>query len=108
MKIWIITSFLVLGSVTAWAAPPDCAPDAVMRAKSLLAFHTGDDDRAAVEPTAKVLPPLRNPGNEDQELTVLEVMGDVYKGKYRMRFYYYPLADECVLMGQEIMELADL
>jgi hypothetical protein len=39
---------------------------------------------------------------------VLEVWGHIYKGRYRMRLIYHPLAGECVLMGQEILEYADL
>ena len=34
--------------------------------------------------------------------------GHIYKGNYRMRLIYYPMQKECVLMGQEILELANL
>ena len=40
---------------------------------------------------------------------VLEVAGHIYMGTYRMRLIYArDLPDQCVLMGQEILELAKL
>jgi len=38
----------------------------------------------------------------------VEVWGYVYKGQYRMRFIYAQPPQNCVLMGQEILEYADL
>jgi hypothetical protein len=73
-----------------------------------LSFHTDGDDRAEVEPSAKPLPSISNPANKSQKFVVLEVMGYVYKGEYRMRLIYYPMANDCLLMGQEILELANL
>lgn len=88
---------------------PRCADEALEQAPRLLAFHFGeDDDRIAIEPTATELPPLTNPEDEEQQFKVLEVWGHIYKGKYRMRFIYHEAADECVLMGQEILEHARL
>lgn len=85
-----------------------CAADAVIQAKKLLAFHTDDDDRAQVSGPAKPLPSIVNPANPKQRFDVLEVWGYVYKGQYRMRLEYYRLGDDCVLMGQEILEHASL
>lgn len=88
---------------------PHCADEALKQAPRLLAFHFGeDDDRIAIEPTVTELPPLANPADEEQQFEVFEVWGRIYKGKYRMRFIYYEAADECVLMGQEILEYARL
>jgi len=87
---------------------PQCGEEAVSQAGRLLAFHVGRDDRAYVDPEAVALPPIRNPANRKQKFLVLEVGGRVYKGDYRMRLIYYPLGDECVLMGQEILEFASL
>lgn len=88
---------------------PRCADEALEQAPRLLAFHFGeDDDRIAIEPEVTELPPLANPVDEEQQFKVLEVWGHIYKGKYRMRFIYHEAADECVLMGQEILEYAQL
>lgn len=88
---------------------PGCASEALEQAPRLLAFHFGeDDDRIAIEPEVTELPPLANPADEEQQFKVLEAWGHIYKGKYRMRFIYYEAADECVLMGQEILEYAQL
>ncbi len=106
MRIALFCALGLLASGAAVAAPPQCAADAVVQAKKLLAFHVDGDGRAEVESSARVLPPLVNPANKRQKFLVLEVMGYVYKGNYRMRLLYYPIGGECLLMGQEILELA--
>ncbi len=58
-------------------------------------------DAAPVE-----LPPVNAPVGAGL-FDVLEVNGAVYKATYRMRFIYAQIPDACVLMGQEIIELAD-
>ncbi|HEY8608453.1 MAG TPA: hypothetical protein VIM12_15160 [Noviherbaspirillum sp.] len=103
-----LAAVLVLAPPIAAAAGPQCADNAVAQARKLLAFHVGDDDRISVDKPAKELPSMRNPANPAQRFIVLEVWGAIYKGQYRMRFLYYPLQDECVLMGQEILEYARL
>lgn len=91
------------------AATPQCADDAIAQAEKLLAFHFGEeDDRIEIDSEVQELPPMANPADEDQQFQVLEVWGSIYKGQYRMRFYYYPLGDDCVLMGQKILEHASL
>ncbi|KRA76624.1 hypothetical protein ASD78_03005 [Lysobacter sp. Root667] len=85
-----------------------CAADALVQAQKLLAFHTDDDERARVSGPAKPLPSIVNPANAKQRFDVLEVWGYVYKGQYRMRLEYYRLGNDCVLMGQEILEHASL
>ena len=57
---------------------------------------------------ARPLPSIANPANPKQRFDVLEVWGDVYKGRYRMRLEYYRSGGSCVLMGQEILEHASL
>jgi hypothetical protein len=39
---------------------------------------------------------------------VLEVWGRIYKGQYRLRLIYARIPNECVLMGQEVIEYASL
>ncbi|MES2034276.1 MAG: hypothetical protein V4466_08890 [Pseudomonadota bacterium] len=113
MKLLIITAALAAITATAaQAAPaPRCAADAIKRAKPLLTLHF-EDDSTAVNPTisigdeVKSLPPikaLKGTGKFD----VLEVWGYIYKAEYRMRFLYAQIPDECVLMGQEVLEASD-
>jgi hypothetical protein len=90
------------------SAAPQCSGEAVSRAKKLLTFHFGEDDRIRVSPDVKELPPIRNPANKKQQFKVLEVWGSVYKGDYRMRLIYYVSGNDCTLMGQEILEYANL
>lgn len=91
------------------AADHPCSAEAVDRAKKLLAFHNGPDDRATVDKTVKQLPSIRNPQDPKQKFDVLEIWGYIYKGRYRMRFIYYNSPHtSCVLMGEEILEYARL
>ena len=87
-----------------------CESDALQRARPLLTLHIGEDDRMSFSDRAEVLPSIKNPANAKQQLAVLEVNASVYKGQYRMRFIYYVMPDskECLLMGQEILELANV
>ena len=86
-----------------------CAADALIQAQKLLEFHTDGDDRAKVSGPAKPLPSIVNPANKQQRFEVLEVWGYVYKGQYRMRLEYWrDGSNDCVLMGQEILEHASL
>lgn len=99
---------ILLGSL-AYAAPPHrCAAAATAQAAKLLAFHFGPDERIEVDRSVKELTSLRNPANRKQQFDVLQVWGHIYKGQYRMRFIYARLPGDCLLMGQEILEYADL
>lgn len=112
MKLAIATALMLTIATAAQAAPAHrCAADAVKRAGPLLALHFEDDSTAAntnlsIGDEVKVLPPvkaLKGKGSFD----VLEVWGYIYKAEYRMRFIYARISDECVLMGQEIIEASD-
>ncbi|MCL1634664.1 hypothetical protein M2650_08485 [Luteimonas sp. SX5] len=87
-----------------------CSADAIKQAKKLLVFHLdGEDKDVYVGDEAKPLPSIVNPASSKQRFDVLEVRGSFYKGEYRMRFEYFRMKDgECVLMGQEILEIARL
>jgi hypothetical protein len=85
-----------------------CNENAIAQAKSLLQFHFGKDDRMVVESKAVVLKPIKNPANAKQMLDVLEVWGNINKGRYRMHLIYAQSKDNCVLMGQEVLEYARL
>ncbi len=108
MKARICTAFLCALSLTATAAEHRCTDDARVRAKKLLAFHVDDDSRIKIDDATKSLAPLRNPNNAKQKFDVIEVTGYVYKATYRMRLIYAQLPDECVLLGQEILEMTSL
>ena len=93
------------------AAPPQphrCSTAAIEQAQKLLTFHFGPDGRIEIDKSVKVLASIRNPANRAQRFDVLEVWGHIYKGDYRMRLIYARLPNECVLMGQEVLEYASL
>ena len=96
-------------STPAWAQTAHrCAPAAREHAQKLLAFHVGGDDRIEIDKSVRTLLPMRNPANRLQRFDVLEVWGRIYKGQYRLRLIYARIPNECVLMGQEILEYASL
>ncbi len=104
---------LMAGAAQAAPVPSStrCLGAAQQQAHRLLAFHLGEDDpRIVIDTDIKPLPSIVNPANPKQRFDVLEVMGNVYKGEYRMHLIYYPLGGSggCVLMGQEILEHASL
>jgi hypothetical protein len=93
------------------AAPPQphrCSTAAIEQAQKLLTFHFGPDGRIEIDKSVKVLASIRNPANRAQRFDVLEVWGHIYKGDYRIRLIYARLPNECVLMGQEVLEYASL
>jgi hypothetical protein len=117
----IIRAALVIGvtaaiGVLAGAGPPPasaqtmhrCAPAAREQAQKLLAFHVGGDERIEIDRSVRTLASIRNPANRLQRFDVLEVWGRIYKGQYRLRLLYARIPNECVLMGQEVLEYADL
>ena len=99
--------FLIGTCSFCYAADPPCAAGAIDRAKQLLTFHSGPDDRLTIDKIVKELPSMRNPEDPKQKFEVLEIWGYIYKGRYRMRFIYYnSSAISCLLMGEEILEYA--
>lgn len=108
MNIRFMMLPILLGLSGSATAAPQCSTEAIAQAHKLLAFHFGDDGRISIDNKAKELPSIRNPANPKQKFAVLEVWGFIYKGEYRMRFIYYRMKDQCVLMGQEILEQAKL
>jgi len=107
-RISACSIFCVITGIANAASPPQCAAEAVVQAKKLLTFHRGPDERIEVDSEVKELAPLRNPANRKQQFQVLEVQGSIYKGNYRMRLIYSLLGNYCTLMGQEILEYANL
>ena len=99
-------SLPVFSTATAQAAD-GCVADAVQKAKQLLLLQSDNDDRTEIDaPTFKktgTIKALRGKGKFD----VIEGLGYVYKGEYRLRLYYAEIGGDCVLMGQEVVEYAD-
>lgn len=86
-----------------------CKDQAIQQAQKLLEFHFGSDDRIEISQDVKALASIVNPRNKKQRFDVLEVWGFIYKGEYRMRFeYYLEKQGTCLLMGQEILEYANI
>ncbi len=107
IKYALLVLFIVTSSL-AFAEPVHhCSTDAVIQAKKLLDFHFGLDDRTEIDPHVATLKPIKNPAGKGR-FDVLEVYGHIYKGTYRMHFIYAPTADQCLLVGQEILEMTNL
>lgn len=110
MRNFICTLFVAIALClpnTALAAS-QCTSNAVAQAKKLLSFHSNGDDRIEIMPEVKELPSISNPAHKKQKFQVLEVWGYIYKGSYRMRLIYYPNGNDCLLMGQEILEISKI
>lgn len=108
LLILIILALLSLNQLAYAETAHRCSSTAAEQAKKLLEFHFGPDQRIEIDKSVKKLASIRNPANRKQLLDVLEVWGYIHKGQYRMRFTYARLPGECVLIGQEIIEYADL
>lgn len=109
MKTLCLAVVCALSASAAVASPVHpCAKDAREKAAKILALHMEDagmkgsiDDNVTVKPRVKA---LKGKGRFD----VLETIGYVYKARYRIRMIYAPMSDKsCLLMGQEIFEIAD-
>ena len=111
LKAALFSALLIAAlSGNADAAHP-CAGDARVQAKKLLIFHFDNPDEKItmdnIADEVKVLKPLKNPAGKGQ-FDVLEVSGYIYKAEYRLRFLYALIDKECILMGQEILQYADV
>lgn len=105
----ILMLALLAASSLASATEPHCPSDlAIDQAHQLLAFHFGADERIEIDPHIEQLPSIANPANPNEEFLVLEVWGSIYRAQYRTRLTYYPMQDNCILMGQEVLEYATL
>ena len=78
------------------------------RAGKLLALHTDatdDPSSGSIGDDVRELKPVKALAGKGR-FDVLELEGYVYKATYRMHFIYAQM-EGCVLMGQEIIEVAD-
>ncbi len=107
IKYIMLVLFLVT-STHAFSEPVHhCSTDAALQAKKLLDFHFGLDDRTEIDEHVTALKPIKNPAGKGK-FDVLEVYGHIYKGTYRMRFIYGQIPNQCLLVGQEILEITNL
>ncbi|KGT95875.1 hypothetical protein NG99_01670 [Erwinia typographi] len=107
----IVASMVMLTAFSSFAATNKssmtCKDSALRDAKKLLSFYRDNDDRISIDDKVTPRPQIKNPQNASQTFDVLETWGYIYKGKYRMRLTYYSAID-CTLMGEDILEYADL
>ncbi|MGZ5051906.1 MAG: hypothetical protein ACXWF8_00570 [Methylobacter sp.] len=105
---YLLPVLLLMNSTLAAAEPAHrCEKDALAQAKKLLDFHFGLDDRTEIDEHIAVLKPIKNPAGKGM-YDVLEVYGHIYKGTYRMHFIYAQMPNQCLLIGQEILEMTNL
>ena len=99
--------FFLFATTGLLSAQHPCADSARAQARRFLSFHGGGDDRVEIDREVKQLKPLKNPAGGGY-LDVLEVWGYIYKAEYRMRFLYARIGEDCMLVGQEILEHVSL
>jgi hypothetical protein len=102
----VIASIMISASFLANAKDDICEKSSIEQARKLLNFHTNGDTRIEIDRDVVLLKPLRNPINKNQLFSVYEVGGVIYKANYRMRIIYYKINNDCLLMGQEVLELS--
>jgi len=107
LKYVMLVLLLTTSRFASAEAVHHCSAEAVIQAKKLLDFHFGLDDRTEIDEHVTVLKPIKNPAGQGK-FDVLEVYGHIYKGTYRMHFIYAQMENQCVLVGQEILELTTL
>lgn len=107
IKYVMLALFLVTSTHASSEPVHHCSKDATLQAKKLLDFHFGLDERTEIDEHVTVLKPMKNPAGKGM-FDVLEVYGHIYKGTYRMRFIYGQTAGQCLLVGQEILEITNL
>lgn len=107
IKYILLALFLATPTLASAEPVHHCSADAILQAKKLLDFHFGLDERTEIDKQVTILKPIKNPAGKGK-FDVLEVYGHIYKGTYRMRFIYAQPADQCLLVGQEVLEITNL
>lgn len=116
MKFAIVILFVLLSFNASAKLEHTCSSDAAKQAKKLLIFHINsglgseidiENEMGFEEPS--VQKPIKNPTNPKQKLEVFEVIGYVNPhGEYRMKLIFFKMPNGCLLMGQEILEHANI
>ncbi|MGZ4977880.1 MAG: hypothetical protein ACXV8O_12040 [Methylobacter sp.] len=107
IKHVILILFLVTSGFASAEPVHHCSTEAIAQAKKLLDFHFGLDNRTEIDKHVTVLKPIKNPAGKGK-FDVLEIYGHIYKGTYRMHFIYAQTDNQCLLVGQEILEITNL
>ncbi len=100
---------VALTHLTVAVAAHPCEADARQKAEKLLALHldnAGAISADNIDQTVRLLKPVKALKG-DGRFDVLEVDAFVTRATYRTRFIYAQINDTCLLMGQEILEVAD-
>jgi hypothetical protein len=107
IKYAMLVLLLVASNFASGEPEHHCSADAVIQAKKLLDFHFGLDNRTEIDKHVTVFKPIKNPAGKGK-FDALEVYGHIYKGTYRMHFIYGQSANQCLFVGQEILEMTNL
>jgi hypothetical protein len=106
-RLALIAAISVLPAAALAAPKHPCANDAKTKTEALLKLHLdGADLNMSVDDKVKLLPPVRALKGKGK-FDVLELTGYVYKAQYRVRMIYAQIPDSCLLMGQEVLEIAN-
>ncbi len=116
MKNLIVTLMVLIFANTAFAGAHFCASEVKDKAAKLFALHNDLDlskDTFGLSDDISVQAPIRSPDGK-RRYSVLEttaVMGKM--GEYRIRMIFAVLGKtdpkkDCILMGQEILDLSSL
>jgi len=103
----LLTSISYSSLSHATASSISCKNNAIEDAQKLLNFYRDNDNRIRINDKVTPLEKIKNPANKSQSFDVLEMWGYLYKGQYRIRLIY-SAESGCLLMGEEILEYADL
>ncbi len=86
-----------------------CDGDVAVRAAKLLRLHyddSGNELQFSLDDVPQELASIKALQGKGR-FDVLEINAHVNKATYRMHFIYAQIADSCLLMGQEIIEVSD-
>ncbi|MGZ5008235.1 MAG: hypothetical protein ACXWFI_11410 [Methylobacter sp.] len=107
IKYLMLILFVVLPRFASGEPVHHCTAEAIAQAKKLLDFHFGPDNRTEIDKNVILLKPIKNPAGKGK-FDVLEIYGHIYKGTYRMHLIYAQTDNQCLLVGQEILEMTNL
>lgn len=85
-----------------------CEATALASANLLLPFYLASEAGVKYEYGDVLLKGTIKSPNGKMKYDVLEVFGFVYKAEYRMRFIFANIGEDCLLMGQEILDMSSL
>lgn len=113
-RLFIISAMSLLVTSVALADVHVCAPLVKDNATKLFALHYGIPEVEAAKKivnTVDVMPPLKSP-NGKTNYAVLQTFALIGKGgDYRIRMIFAvlgPSTRDCLLMGQEILDMSSL